>query len=89
MSLSLIFSAYNGRIRVWIRKSDALNAKYMTKSVKHDRWCVMVWGYMSATGVENANFIEIKMYKTFVLKRNLKNVVLSLCDNFKYKIAET
>ena len=67
----------DGRKNVWRKEGEALNPRNITHTIKHGGGNVMVWGSMSANGVENLVFVEGKMNKTDYLNILKNNFVQS------------
>ena len=64
-----------GRITVWRRKIEELHSKNLVGTVKHSDGGVLVWGCMSASGLDNLVFIDGIMNHSLhlnILKDNLK-----------------
>ena len=52
----IVFSS-DRRVKVWRRPNEAFKSQNLCPMVKHDEGNILVWGYMSAAGVGNFDFI--------------------------------
>lgn len=77
----------SGRQYVWRASNTEFNKENTRPTVKHGGQSVMVWGCMSAAGVENLHFVEGRMDKyqyINILKQNVRQSAekLGILDNF-------
>lgn len=78
------------RRRVWRKKGDAFEAKYLVPTVKHGGGSVMVWGCFSYNGTGKLVFIDGKMTGqkyVEILKNNLEESarMLGIEDDFVFQ----
>lgn len=72
---------HDGPAKVWRKKGQAMNVKYLRSTIKHSGGNVMVWGCMAASGVGNLTVINGNMNKEMyldILRGNLAESVRNL-----------